>query len=1090
MSADSAGSDDFKGYDYATLKRLHLDLIQRRTKRGVKSIRTPRGYFLLATKFAKKEPLPLHLVTKEPNFNTDTIAANVAGYLDPNIQTYIRRTWWPMAHYNPITFKKNKNIDLTKDDYVRFNCKVYRALLPDITYAEAIRRIEKDWRDDILLGGAFSRAQASRRGSNGSRDNDKAPVESPPESTNDSMTPVVESASTSGEIKMDFNMFSLSLLDLATSCSAGGMDALYLFLQFLRVKMKSTRDFEDLPKPKYCTEILDHPQPTILVEHGKVYTEDITEEKRSPLTATLYQVGLFPTRLPLLTLFFSLDSSPMDFYVKAIDSSQPMNDESNEWTMANVPAAALVFKTSADDVTSIKYETLESFVLPVGTRSDLADASFQMTYVLQEVTPLEFEGTFFGSVAAKRVRIFGLHHPQGVDLILTLTTEPTRSASVHPEDKKHHVIGCIYLVKQDDFGIASYKLQFHEFIYNCNEETKVQIICDVKLGGLYYAIYFSMIEMQFLLEYNNMVLPIESDKPLFEGQRNNTTRDPVEAVPLADGSMPCYFPAAKLPIQIPHSKSSLRGKIYSHRRQSSIVQMQNLDEAFRMSTTSHIKLTDERRRSRQIQEPPKEAQVKAKMTSKTVGKSKEITSLDREVELMYEYFEHMALTQPTFEDLRLQEEEIAKRLNKADQVSDNFNDVYAEDRHVRETIATAKQTQFGIVDAVQPKEKVFAAEEYKQSALYLHQLGQQLRAELYREGKEAHKDAISTALEHNLYLKLAETNTLSKDEIAQLRETLVENGHLKSALPLAYREESKEAIILPKTYMSAKLPWQPTWQVAIEKPQSPDPLLPRSPKKHHSPRKSPTKLTAKEDNVLPAVPTAPPPKPKPPVDISILTNILQRQTNADLVCSPSEPQLQTSSETIQPPHRPSTASATLPSQELRKFSRPTSPANEDTTDEVVPTTLPFYPGHAAPPPKAPPRNHKGGFRRKKKQQSAPARQLKLPWSRLNKGEVPNREKLVSSVAQTPVEKDELIVVQQTPFHVVRHHNKVVALKDDDGRIALNNSKPIKPKKTPREKPPSAADALHLARVLGNERMALVWEQLSDELAWMETEIPR
>ncbi|RLO08048.1 hypothetical protein DYB28_000160 [Aphanomyces astaci] len=148
--------------------------------------------------------------TKPANLGSNAIASNVAGYLDPNIQSYIRSTWWPLAHFNPITFKKNKDLDITKDDYVRFNCKVYRSLLPDIT--------------------------------------DPDPVESnDSEDANPDVTPTTASSSViSVDRTMDFHLFSMSVLDLATSCTAGGMDALYLFLQSLRIKYDISMIFMDM----------------------------------------------------------------------------------------------------------------------------------------------------------------------------------------------------------------------------------------------------------------------------------------------------------------------------------------------------------------------------------------------------------------------------------------------------------------------------------------------------------------------------------------------------------------------------------------------------------------------------------------------------------------------------------------------------------------------------------------------------------------------------------------------------------------------------------------------------------------------------
>ncbi|RQM22957.1 hypothetical protein B5M09_000362 [Aphanomyces astaci] len=454
-------------------------------------------------------------ITKPANLGSNAIASNVAGYLDPNIQSYIRSTWWPLAHFNPITFKKDKDLDITKDDYVRFNCKVYRSLLPDITDPDPVE----------------------------SNDSDDA---------NPDVTPTTASSSViSVDRTMDFHLFSMSVLDLATSCTAGGMDALYLFLQSLRIK---------------------------------------------------YDISM---------IF-------MDMHVKAIDSSKSPTDPTPTWILRNMCAGALVYKTTEIDITSIQYETLEYFVLPTTSgkaapstadtpKPTLDQSSYQMTCVLQDTTAVEFEGTFYGSVAAKRVRVFGLQHPSAVPLILTVTTEPTKQVLTagRDGDGRRAVIGCIYLVQQS--GLASYKFQQHKVLYDYNSETKAQIICEA--------------------------------------------------------------PSPKVP------QKSTKTHMSNH--------SPNID--------------------------------KLKKAARDGGGA----SLNREVELIHEYFEHMAKTQPTFDELKKLDAAYANRYNQADQLSDDFNSVYHDDSELKKTSAKAKSAKFGVDDDRPPQDSVFASEEYSHAATYL-----------------------------------------------------------------------------------------------------------------------------------------------------------------------------------------------------------------------------------------------------------------------------------------------------------------------------------------------------------------------------------
>ncbi|KAF0686553.1 Aste57867_21647 [Aphanomyces stellatus] len=1085
----SAGSDEFKGYDYSSLKRIHADLIRRQSRRGVKSIRNPRGYFLLATRFAKKEPLPLHLVAKGPNL-TNAIASNVQGYIDPNIQTYLRNTWWPMAHFNPIGFKKNKDLELTKDDYVRFNCKVYRSLLPDITYAEAIRRIDRDWRDDIFLDNDLA------DGTRSVIDND--------DDDNEGETTTIVAPSVADKT-MDFALFCVSVLDLATSCTAGGMDALYLFLQSLRVKMKTVREFDEIPKPKYAMDINDSSgtsRVTVLVEHGKTYTEDIDVSKRTIQTATLYQVGLFPTKLPLITLFFSQQpTATMDFYVKAIDSSKPMTDESASWKISSVVAAVLVYKTPDDvDITSIEYETMEYFVIPTSATSE---ASYQITSVLQDATPLDFDSAFYGSVAAKRVRLFGLTHPEPVPLVLTLTTEPTTTESVHLDGRKRNVIGCFYLVHRDEHGLSSYRHQYHQVILDSNVETKVQIVCPIKKTGFYYAALYSLYEMQFLVEYNHMLLPLDAS-----GETNSALDDrpksSLDSVPLIDGFMPCYFPGAKIPVQVPHGKNSLRAKIYSLRLQQRTAKMQLQDEAFRTKTMTQMRITDERHKARRHQSMiPIEA---ARRKSPTRASA----SAARECELLQEYFAHMAKTQPTFDELRRQEAELAHRATQVEQLADNFETVYADDKEFLKMSEKHKSMRLGAMNDEPPqKDGVFAAEEYRNGADYLETLGRDLYDEVDRANALARHKATSADVEHNLYLAMARHQFLSTGDVQELRDSLVENGQLKEKFQPWKPERASAAIIMPKTYLSAKLPWQPMWQTP---PTQPDPLIHHSPKKPHhgihdaaggtklpSPVKSsPTKPipihNTKEDQVLPVCkPTPPPPRAnKTAPDASVVTTILMRRQlvdheNTTMALSPSDPHLREPSLQGTRPHRPSTAAPGLPTQ---VSTEPDTAMAEKTTTTGghEDTTLSL---DQSPPPLS------ETFRKRKQPKKVA---LQLPWSRLQKDEAKPAPPAITFAPAVNQVTDDVVRVREVPYHVVRHHNKVVAMEEENGRVLLHHDATIaasRSKKTCSSKKGTdkearrrtKMDGLRVAKVLGNERMALVWAQIADDFAWAAEENP-
>ncbi|ETW01093.1 hypothetical protein H310_06710 [Aphanomyces invadans] len=1109
------GADEFKGYDYAALKQIHQDLIRRRSKRGVKSIRNPRGYFLLATKFAQKEPLPVHLVTKQPNLGSNAIASNVAGYLDPNIQTYIRSTWWPLAHFNPITFKKNSSLDITKDDYIRFNCKVYRSLLPDIPFAEALRRIEKDWRDDTFMG---------------TLNETTMDVSSSDKEFDDSVDDATPSSVASAERTMDLNLFSISVLDLATACTAGGMDALYLFLQSLRIRMKTVREFDELPKPKYSSDIMDtsgSSRITVFVECGKTYTEDMTETNCMAHTATLYQVGLFPTKLPLVTLFVSLDDTPMDMHVKAVDSSKDITESTPTWIVRNAVAGALVYKAAEIDITSIQFETLEYFVLPASAmppsptdpnkpKPSGRHPSYQMTCVLQEATAVEFESTFYGSVAAKRVRVFGLQHPSTTPLIVTLTTEPTKTATTAGRDSGRSgnatVSGAFYLVKQDVPSLASYKLQQYQVLSDSTTAAKTQIICEPASPGYYYAILFSIHEMQFAMEYNHTTLSDAVPSPCDPARENGVSA--IDDVPTHPrNNLPCFFPGEKLAIQTPHSKASLRAKIYSHRMHTRMSQMQLLDETFRMKTAAQRQEIDARHKARRQQlqanialdKAQQDAEAKRQKAIKHGGGA----TLQREVELLHEYFEHMAKTQPTFEGLRRLDEAYAIRFSEADQLTDSFDTVYDDDSEFKSSSAKARSAKFGVTDNRPSKDGVFAAEEYSYAATYLEKLAADLALQQHQHDNAPKEQAATDALEHNLYMALAESKPISQgkplvfdlppdhppddfqDDMLKLREILVESGGLAEYRRPGKREMSTVPVILPKKYVEAKLPWQAMWQAPPD-PSVPDPLLPTSPKKHRN--SSPPKVYPaskshqhKEDEYLPPCSSGKVvAASKPSADISILTNILTRRPNNHVVSSSAlDCDGSTNSLSVVSP-RPSTAAPVLQSQPLPQSAVLELPitSKPSSVDVTAPQSQPTA---VRPSTK---QRITSSFRRRQHQ---PSKQLSLPWSRLQKGDAPRHDHTFLPVATAPSVQSDIVLIQQVPYNVIRHHNQIVALTDATAAhvSTLHPNRPGKTKRSRGTKQHRSDDAkqnldkLELAKVLGNERMALMWSQVSDEFAWID-----
>ncbi|RHY96701.1 hypothetical protein DYB31_004078 [Aphanomyces astaci] len=344
----------------------------------------------------------------------------------------------------------------------------------------------------------------------------------------------------------------------------------------------------------------------------------------------------------------------------------------------------------------------------------------------------------------------------------------------------------------------------------------------------------------------------------------------------------------------------------------------------------------------------------------------------------------------------------------------------------------------------------------------------------------------------------------------QLREILVEGGGLTECRRPGKREASTVPVILPKTYVSATLPWQPMWQLPPTDPTVPDPLVPPSPKKHKRPSSPPKAHVTKpgkcpkEDECLPTCSTVPKSRsshvlPKPPADISILTNILTRRpsSHVDAKSTNDTPRA----------HRPSTAAPMLPSQPLLPTTDTTTTAEEVQADDDTPldtitadsptefqsstTATTAVPPSVKPPATAPP-----SFRRRKQQH--PSSQLTLPWSRLQKRSVPRHNHTFLPAATTPAQSD-IVMVQQVSYHVVRHHNQVVALADTNNTThvtTLHHQPPshsAKKKRKPKQQTSSHLsevakhnmDKLQLAKVLGNERMALMWAQLEDEFAWVE-----
>ncbi|RHY31050.1 hypothetical protein DYB32_003813 [Aphanomyces invadans] len=820
----------------------------------------------------------------------------------------------------------------------------------------------------------------------------------------DSVDDATPSSVASAERTMDLNLFSISVLDLATACTAGGMDALYLFLQSLRI-------------------------------------------------------------------------SPMDMHVKAVDSSKDITESTPTWIVRNAVAGALVYKAAEIDITSIQFETLEYFVLPASAmppsptdpnkpKPSGRHPSYQMTCVLQEATAVEFESTFYGSVAAKRVRVFGLQHPSTTPLIVTLTTEPTKTATTAGRDSGRSgnatVSGAFYLVKQDVPSLASYKLQQYQVLSDSTTAAKTQIICEPASPGYYYAILFSIHEMQFAMEYNHTTLSDAVPSPCDPARENGVSA--IDDVPTHPrNNLPCFFPGEKLAIQTPHSKASLRAKVPSTQ--------------FRSNSTLKV------------------GGARQKAIKHGGG-----ATLQREVELLHEYFEHMAKTQPTFEGLRRLDEAYAIRFSEADQLTDSFDTVYDDDSEFKSSSAKARSAKFGVTDNRPSKDGVFAAEEYSYAATYLEQ---------HQHDNAPKEQAATDALEHNLYMALAESKPISQgkplvfdlppdhppddfqDDMLKLREILVESGGLGEYRRPGKRELSTVPVILPKKYVEAKLPWQAMWQAPPD-PSVPDPLLPTSPKKHRN--SSPPKVYPaskshqhKEDEYLPPCSSGKVvAASKPSADISILTNILTRRPNNHVVSSSAlDCDGSTNSLSVVSP-RPSTAAPVLQSQPLPQSAVLELPitSKPSSVDVTAPQSQPTA---VRPSTK---QRITSSFRRRQHQ---PSKQLSLPWSRLQKGDAPRHDHTFLPVATAPSVQSDIVLIQQVPYNVIRHHNQIVALTDATAAhvSTLHPNRPGKTKRSRGTKQHRSDDAkqnldkLELAKVLGNERMALMWSQVSDEFAWID-----
>ncbi|OQR99465.1 hypothetical protein ACHHYP_06070 [Achlya hypogyna] len=788
--------DDFHGYDFKELEVIYTNVLRRRAKRGVKSIRNPRGYYLLASRYARKEPLPLHVIERKPNVMvapSKKISSFAAAYVDPNILEYIRAEWWPLAHFNPISFKRDHDIPITKDDYTRFSAKLFRGLLPDIGFPEVLRLLENDWTIDIHLD-------------------------------------EVDEETLSG--LMDFNLFAISLLDLATACTAGALDTIYLFLQETKIKFRLAHDFAELPKLHYdeLSQLDEHgktDRSAIHIDHGKTYSHTLQPGFSGPLPS--YHINLFPTKLALIALFLSLDETPLNFVVRAIDSSGATRDA--EWRMEGVPAAVLVYKPSDADITNLQYETLTVRVVP---RTGIThEVTYHAICVLQNPANLVYKADFYGSIAAKRVRVFSLNHEQNEVAHVTLTTEP----AVKSLADEGSLIGCVYVVKHDVTGVASYRYQTHALLFGA----QTRQLHSAPMNGLYYVVLYSLIELHFVLEYNERVIDHAPTSGVDEHRSAETTMEPTKSVAHREGGMPYFYQGEKIDVRA-RPPPSLRSRIYSARLRTRHDQQTKLDDEHRQQILEHIKKPAPAR-----EWSPRPVTANAKRNARA------------DVEVARCYFAHMATTQPTLQELRAKATLKAARLQALHELKGHFDTVYSEDEQFRRIAKAPTENE-------ELRHGVFAAEEYESTAAYLGSL-------LYDVGTA--KSVKSLADQHEERYVASPTKAFSTPmELSDVQQELIQKRLLR--LPLNRPTKTSISMVLPKQLESVDLPWLPSWQVEACEPP------PRCSLKASPPKNVPKPVCLSVQN------DAPSDAQMQPVlaDFSIVTSILARQTAPDDEPSP------------------------------------------------------------------------------------------------------------------------------------------------------------------------------------------------------------
>ncbi|EQC28534.1 hypothetical protein SDRG_13612 [Saprolegnia diclina VS20] len=771
-------SDDwnFHGYDFKELEAIYASVLRRRAKRGVKSIRNPRGYYLLASRYARKDPLPLHVIEPKPKVMASPskkISSFAEAYVDPNILEYIRCEWWPLAHFNPILFKRNHNIPITKDDYIRFSAKLFRGLLPDIGFPEVLHLVENDWAIDLLVGA---------------------------------------SATTPMPTLMDIHLFTISLLDLATACTAGALDTIFLFLQEAKIKFRLAHEFAEIPKLHYSE--LSAPDETraldpnvVLVDHGKTYTHSVAPNALG--SAPSHHIALFPTKVPLIVLCLALDmASRLDLVVRAVDSRAASQDA--VWQVENVPAALVLYKPSEADITSLQFETLRVRVLP--TTSSSAETTYHVTCVLLEPAALEFKTDFYGSVAAKRVRVFAFTHEQPNPAQVSLSVEPTSA-------KPSAVFGCMYLVKHDVTGAASYRYQSHAILHG-NERTYA--LSSAPMTGLFYAVLFSTIELRFLLSYGgtaprpsmsvtvvqrpaSAAATTEASIVASETVAGQRMRD----VSMATGPLPDIFEGTQIDVRARPS-SSLRSKIYSSRLHSSQEAQAKLADARR----DHVQETTTRahtapQRPRTASDRPKQREANRDVNHEAVA--------------LRSYFAHMATTQPTLAELRARTTEKEARLHTLQNLKGQFDVVYSDDELFKQ-LARAPDAELEL------EHGVFGAEEYQSTAMYLGDLVDGLHVKVALQ--EKHNATLQR------YVASPTKAFESPDEVSDMQRSLVQDKLLRFPPRVCSPRHRKHAapMVLPKQLLATDLPWQPIWQVHIE---TRDAVGKRKPSPPKSPMKPP-----------------------------------------------------------------------------------------------------------------------------------------------------------------------------------------------------------------------------------------------------------